>query len=143
MAGVPAAAEGGGVALAPSRFVRPLDDVFAALAGSAFRRRFRLGVAERAYVGERGLARVLVEAEELVARRLAPAAPPNDGKQTPFRGHPVFVAQHATGTCCRGCLEKWHGVPRGEALTDEQQAHVIAAVDRWLRAQLDAGGRAS
>jgi hypothetical protein len=116
--------------------VRPLDDVFAALAGSAFRRHFRLGIGERKYIESRGLARVLVEAEELIGRRLAPASPPNDGRQTPWRGHPVFVAQHATGTCCRGCLAKWHGIPKGEALTDEQLAHVIATLGRWLRAQL-------
>lgn len=116
--------------------MRRLDELFAALAGSAFRRRFRLGPAERAYIDARGLERVLVEAEELIARRLAPAAPPNDGRQTPWRGHPVFVAQHATATCCRGCLAKWHGIPKGEALTDEEQAHVIATLDRWLRTQL-------
>jgi uncharacterized protein DUF4186 len=116
--------------------VRPLDELFSALAGSEFRRRFRLGAKERSYIDSRGLDRVLVEAEELIARRLAPAAPPNDGRQTPWRGHPVFVAQHATATCCRGCLAKWHGIPKGEALTDEEQAHVIAVLGRWLRTQL-------
>ena len=55
-------------------------------------------------------------AGELIERRLAPAAPVNDGKQTPYRGHPVFVAQHATATCCRGCLAKWHGIARGHEL---------------------------
>ncbi|HKN66338.1 MAG TPA: DUF4186 family protein, partial [Gemmatimonadaceae bacterium] len=70
--------------------MRSLDELFAALANSAFRRRFHLGNAERAYVETRGLTRVLVEAEELIAQRLAPASPRNDGKQTPFRGHPVF-----------------------------------------------------
>ena len=116
--------------------VRPLDDLFLALAGSEFRRRSRLGPADRAYIEARGLERVLVEAEELIGRRVAPAAPPNDGRQTPWRGHPVFVAQHATATCCRGCLARWHGIPKGEALTDEEQAHVIAVLDRWLRVQL-------
>jgi predicted Fe-S protein YdhL (DUF1289 family) len=116
--------------------MRALDDLFAALAKSPFRRRFHLGTAEQEYIAARGLERVLVEAEELIARRLAPAAPRNDGKQTPFRGHPVFVAQHATATCCRGCLAKWHEIPRGEALTDVEQAHVIATIERWLRDQL-------
>ena len=115
--------------------MRELDDLFAALATSAFRQRFRLGPRERDYLASRGLPDVLVQAEELIARRLAPAEPPNDGRQTPFRGHPVFVAQHATGTCCRGCLAKWHDIPRGADLTDEQQAHVIAVLDRWLRGQ--------
>jgi predicted Fe-S protein YdhL (DUF1289 family) len=121
--------------------VRSLDDVFPALATSAFRRRFHLGPKERVYVDSHGLPAVLVQAEELIARRLAPANPPNDGKQTPFRGHPVFVAQHATGTCCRGCLAKWHDIPRGEELTDEQQAHVIAVLERWLRGELDRASR--
>ena len=124
--------------------MRPLDDLFAALAGSAFRRRFHLGARERAYLDAHGVSTILVQAEELIARRLAPANPPNDGKQTPFRGHPVFVAQHATATCCRSCLAKWHGIPRGSALTDEQQAHVIAVLGRWLQAELGRGaGRAT
>ncbi|HKP14666.1 MAG TPA: DUF4186 domain-containing protein [Gemmatimonadaceae bacterium] len=115
--------------------MRSLDDLFPALAASAFRRRFHLAPKDRAYLETHGLPQVLVQAEELIARRLAPAQPSNDGKQTPFRGHPVFVAQHATATCCRGCLAKWHDIARGAELTDEQQAHVIAALERWLRAE--------
>src|SRR5215207_8432680 len=118
--------------------MRPLDDVFGALTRSAFRRRFRLHDREREYVRTRGLDVVTAHARDFVARRLAPASPANDGKQTPYRGHPVFVAQHATATCCRGCLEKWHGIPRGRELTAEEQAHVVAALARWLREQGDA-----
>jgi hypothetical protein len=116
----------------PRRAMRPLDDVFAALAHSAFRRRFRLDARDRAYLEARGLPTVLAHARDFVDKRLAPAAPPNDGKQTPFRGHPAFVAQHATATCCRGCLAKWHGIPRDHALTAEERAHVVAAIGRWL-----------
>lgn len=115
--------------------MRSLDTLFPALSASRFRRRFHLGPKERTYLETHGLAAVLVQAEELIARRLAPAEPPNDGKQTPFRGHPVFVAQHATATCCRGCLAKWHDIPRGAELTDEELAHVIATLERWLRAE--------
>jgi predicted Fe-S protein YdhL (DUF1289 family) len=83
---------------------------------------------------------VLAHAADLVAQRLAPAEPKKDGKQTPYRGHPVFVAQHATATCCRGCLAKWHGIAKGRTLTDEEQNHVIDAIGRWL-AQHDAADR--
>ncbi len=76
---------------------------------------------------------VLADAADFVAQRLAPAQPRNDGKQTPWRGHPVFVAQHATATCCRGCLAKWHAIERGRILTAEEQTHVVAAIGRWLR----------
>lgn len=75
---------------------------------------------------------VLDHARAFVEQRLAPAAPPNDGKQTPYRGHPVFIAQHATACCCRGCLQKWHGIPKGRALTPEEMAHVLNTLERWL-----------
>ena len=112
--------------------MRDLDSVFAKLARSAFRSRFRLGDKDRAYLEQRGLDAVRTHARDFVANRLAPAAPLNDGKQTPWRGHPVFVAQHATATCCRSCLAKWHGITAGRPLTDEEQAHVVNAIMRWL-----------
>ena len=115
--------------------MRDPDRLFAALAGSAFRRRFHLGPQERAYLQTRGLHTVRAHAGDFVARRLAPAAPANDGRQTPFRGHPVFIAQHATATCCRGCLAKWHGIEQGRPLTAAEQAHVVAVIERWLRAE--------
>ena len=115
--------------------MKDINDIFAALARSPFRSRFRLRERERAYLGEKGMPTVLQHARDFVAKRLAPEHPPNDGKQTPFRGHPVFVAQHATATCCRGCLEKWHGIRRGHELTAEEQEHVVAAIERWLRGQ--------
>src|SRR5690606_15359607 len=63
---------------------------------------------------------------------LAPAHPPHDGKQTPWRGRPVFVAQHATGVCCRGCLEKWHGIPRGRPLDRSEREYIATVLLRWL-----------
>ncbi len=114
---------------------RHIDRVFARLATSPFRRRFRLGPRERAYLHEKGLAAVLEHGRDFIASRLAPADPANDGKQTPFRGHPVFVAQHATATCCRSCLAKWHGIARGHALDEEERDYALAVLERWLRAQ--------
>jgi hypothetical protein len=115
--------------------MRNLDDVFIGLANSPFRQRFKLDAGDQRYLVEKGLDLVLVHAWEFIDRRLAPARPPHDGRQTPFRGHPVFVAQHATATCCRGCLAKWHGVAPDRPLSAEEQEHVIEAVGRWLRAQ--------
>lgn len=115
--------------------MRDLDDLFAALAKSAFRRGFRLQGKDLDYLRSKGLPVVLSHAGDFIARRLAPAVIPNDGKQTPFRGHPVFVAQHATACCCRGCLEKWHRIPQGRALTAEEERHVLATLERWLRQQ--------
>jgi hypothetical protein len=113
--------------------MRDLDDVFAGLARSTFRSRFALRPAEREYLESRGLPVVLEHAARFIAERLAPAAPARDGKQTPFRNHPVFVAQHATATCCRGCLAKWHGIPKGRPLTQDEQEYVVGVIERWLR----------
>jgi hypothetical protein len=78
---------------------------------------------------------VLLHARDFIDKRLAPAQPANDGKQTPMRGHPVFVAQHATATCCRSCLAKWHGIAAGRDLAEMERVHIILALERWLRAQ--------
>jgi hypothetical protein len=76
---------------------------------------------------------VLADAFDLVSKRLGAAKPRNDGKQTPFRGHPAFIAQHATATCCRGCLSKWHGIEKAKALRPVELTHVMAVIERWLR----------
>jgi predicted Fe-S protein YdhL (DUF1289 family) len=115
--------------------MRSLDEVFRALSRSPFRRRFRLGRTERAYLEKRSQDEIAEHARRMIQDRLAPAHPKNDGKQTPMRGHPVFIAQHATATCCRGCLAKWHGIAAGRALTDAEQAHAVAAIQQWISAQ--------
>jgi hypothetical protein len=109
-----------------------LNEVFARLGRSAFRRKFRLSGRELAYLQTWGLPHVMKQANELLRKRLAPAVIPNDGRQTPWRNHPVFVAQHATATCCRGCLEKTHEIPKGHALTDDEMRHVLAVIEHWL-----------
>ncbi|MFO0907411.1 MAG: DUF4186 domain-containing protein [Isosphaeraceae bacterium] len=112
-----------------------LDRLFERLERSEFRRRFRLGPVESRYLQDKGLATILEHGERFVRERLASANPANDGKQTPFRNHPFFIAQHATATCCRGCLEKWHRIPRGRELNDAEVAYILNAAQRWLVAQ--------
>ncbi|UFM67083.1 DUF4186 domain-containing protein (plasmid) [Paracoccus sp. MA] len=102
------------------------------LARSAFRRRFRLGPKERAYADAKGRETIAAHARDFVAARLAPAQPQNDGRQTPMRGHPVFIAQHATACCCRSCLGKWHAIPPGRALGDAEQARIVALLMGWI-----------
>ena len=75
-------------------------------------------------------------AAEIIAERLAPAAPRNDGRQTPYRNHPVFVAQHATATCCRSCLETWHGIAKGHLLDRDERAYVVDVIGRWIDREL-------
>ena len=87
---------------------------------------------EARYLAEKGMPAVLEHARDFVKGRLGAAQPANDGKQTPTRNHPVFIAQHATATCCRGCLERWHRIPKGKRLTDEQIGYIVAVIERWL-----------
>lgn len=115
--------------------MRSLDEVFARLPQSRFRASFRLAPKDRSYLRDKGLEVVLAHARDFIDRRLAPAEPANDGKQTPYRGHPVFTAQHATATCCRTCLMKWHGVEKGRAMTEAERTQAVAAIGRWLEAQ--------
>lgn len=112
--------------------MRDLQEVFAGLAQSSFRSEIRLRQKELDYLNEKGLDVILQHAADFIEKRLAPAHPVNDGKQTPWRNHPVFVAQHATATCCRGCLEKWHAIAKGRALADDEKQHVLEAIKRWL-----------
>ena len=113
------------------------EALFARLQGSQFRARFTLGANDRVYIAQKGMDTIRTHAQDFVAERLAPAQPANDGKQTPMRGHPVFVAQHATATCCRSCLEKWHKIPKGTALTAKQQAYVTDVIMEWIARNTD------
>ncbi|QDX29267.1 DUF4186 domain-containing protein [Dickeya poaceiphila] len=113
-----------------------LDELFSRLSRSRFRQRFHLGTKERDYCFSKGKEQIAAHAADFIARRLAPAEPANDGKQTPMRGHPVFIAQHATATCCRGCLEKWHHIEQHRPLTDDEQRYLVDVILCWLENEL-------
>ena len=113
-----------------------LTELFERLSKSAFRSRFHLSERDKEYIAAKGLATIRKHAEDFVAKRLAPAVIPNDGKQTPMRGHPVFIAQHATGCCCRGCFFKWHHIPAGRLLTGEEQQYAVAVLMAWIEKQI-------
>lgn len=111
------------------------EDIFDRLSRSDFRSRFRLKEKELEYIRQKGMDTIRRHAEDFIARRLAPALPAHDGKQTPMHGHPVFIAQHATATCCRGCLCKWHGIPAGRELSAGEQAYIVDVIMEWIRRQ--------
>jgi hypothetical protein len=116
-----------------------IDGRLDALARQPFRAKFHLRGRERALVELRGMTTVREHALDLIARRLAPAQPYKDGKQTPWRGHPVFVAQHATATCCRSCLLKAHEIPKGRELTPGEQGYVADVICRWIEREFGDG----
>ena len=105
---------------------------------SKFRSKFRLDIADREYIERRGLPAIQTHARDFILRRLAPANVKNDGKQTPLQGHPVFKAQHATATCCRGCFYKWYGIPKTKNLTKPEIEMAVSAIMQWIELQYQA-----
>lgn len=111
------------------------DEIFDRLKNSEFRSRFKLKEKDREYLLNKGFAVIESHARDFIAKRIASANPPNDGKQTPTKGHPVFTAQHATACCCRGCINKWHKFPEGVPLTQKQQDYLVGIIMEWLKRQ--------
>jgi hypothetical protein len=104
---------------------------------SSFRSKFRLSPKDRDYIAAKGIATIKDHAYQFINSRVAPDFPKNDGKQTPMRGHPVFIAQHATATCCRGCLSKWHGIEKARALNDAEVDFIVALIMVWIERRLN------
>ena len=109
----------------------------AGLRRSKFRMGFVLDGEDRDYIAKRGLPQISLHARDFIRRRLASRDPKNDGKQTPFQGHPVFKAQHATATCCRGCLEKWYGIRKGRPLSAKEIETVLGTIMEWIQSKLE------
>lgn len=119
--------------------MQTIDEALAKLQKFKFRSRFHLTEKDRQYIEKKGMDTIRTHAADFVAARLAPAEIPNDGKQTPMRGHPVFVAQHACACCCRGCLNKWYHVPKGRALTSDEQRRIVNLLMAWIEREYKTG----
>ena len=111
-------------------------DILDKLSKSKFRSRFKLRAKELEYIKEKGLDTIHSHACDFIRNRVALAEPANDGKQTPMRGHPVFIAQLATATCCRGCIEKWHKFPQHRQLTSTEQEYLVSVIMEWINRQI-------
>lgn len=120
-----------------------VNEALARLDRSKFRSSFHLSRRELEYIDKKGLGTVRSHGRDFIRDRLAPADPPNDGKQTPMRGHPIFVAQHACACCCRGCLEKWYRVRRGVPLSEMQQEKILKLLMAWIERELKKSASAS
>ena len=107
-------------------------EILEKLAKSKFRSRFKLRTKELEYIKDKGLDKIRSHACDFIRDRVAPAEPVNDGKQTPMRGHPVFIAQHATATCCRECLYKWHHIEKNKDLSKEEIDYIVSVIMKWI-----------
>ena len=111
--------------------------LFERLDNSKFRSSFHLKQKDIDYINEKGLDTIRQHAADFIAKREAPAYIANDGKQTPMRGHPVFIAQHATATCCRECIRKWHKMQPGKELSQVQQDYLVDVIMIWIQKEME------
>lgn len=107
------------------------------LANSKFRSRFKLRVKELEYIKNKGFDTIYIHTCYFIRDRITPAGPINDGKQTPMHEPPVFIAQHATATCCRGCIEKWHKFPQHRELSKSEQEYLVSIIVEWINQQIN------
>ena len=117
--------------------MQSIEEALQKLSKSKFRSRFKLNKNDIGYINEKGLDVIYSHAKDFVRLRLAPAFIPNDGKQTPIKGHPVFKAQHATACCCRKCLKKWYNVLENKHLTELQQEKIVNLIMAWIEKQIN------
>lgn len=118
--------------------MQSIDEALDKLSFSKFRSNFHLSDAEKQYAKEKGMETIKLHAYDFIKKRLAPAFPENDGKQTPMRGHPVFKAQHACACCCRGCLYKWYRVKQGKELNEAQIEKIVNLLMAWIEREMSA-----
>ncbi len=114
-----------------------LDRMFYRLAKSKYRGKFSLSEKDLRYIERKGLDVIREHAYEFVQKRIAPAQPEKDGRQTPMRTHPVFVAQHATGTCCRLCLKKCHRIERNRELSEAEIDYIVYIIMSWIERDME------
>lgn len=114
-----------------------INRILESLLKSKFRSSFYLKNKDKEYVKEKGIETIEKHTRDFIEKRLAPKEIKNDGKQTPMRGHPTFIAQHATACCCRGCLNKWHKIPRNIELSNEQKDYIVEVIMTWIKRQME------
>ena len=114
-----------------------IDRVLDSLSKSKFRGSFHLNKKMKEYVYEKGIDKIRNDAYEIISKRIKDKNPKNDGKQTPMKQvHPVFIAQHATGTCCRGCIERIHGITKGHELSDKEIDYIVCVIVSWIKREI-------
>lgn len=113
-----------------------VEEILKRLQKSKFRSKFHLTEKDILYIKQKGIAKIEEHAYHFIYERLAPKYISNDGKQTPMKGHPVFIGEHATATCCRNCLYKWHHIPKDQALSEEEIEYIVNVIMTWIKQEM-------
>lgn len=107
------------------------------LSKSKFRNSFHLRKYMISYINEKGMEKIKEHTISFIEQKLSSAFPENDGKQTPTKNHPTFIAMHACACCCRGCLEKWHHIPKGRKLTNNEKNYIYLLLISWINKEYE------
>lgn len=113
-----------------------INDKLNSLSKSKFRSSFHLNKKMLDYINTKGMDTIKKHTCDFIEEKLAPATPDNDGKQTPMKNHPVFIAMHACGCCCRGCLYKWHKIPLNRTLTSSEKNYIYNLLITWITKEI-------
>lgn len=113
------------------------NDVFNNLSKSKFRSSFHLRKYMIDYINDKGFKPIKEHAYDFIIKRLKSSNIKNDRKQTPMKGHPVFIAQHACACCCRSCLEKWYKIPKDRDLTDKEINFIVNLIMLWIKKEYE------
>lgn len=114
-----------------------MENTLYKLSMSKFRNSFKLTNNDIEYINKIGIEKLVLHTYDIINKRLRPKFIENDGKQTPMKGHPVFIAQHATATCCRGCLYKWHHIEKDKELSDKEVKIIVNIIMKWIIKQIE------
>ena len=113
-----------------------IDKLLLSLSKSKFRGSFHLNNKMKEYIKEKGIDKIKLDTYEIVNNRLRVKLS-NDGKQTPMKQvHPTFIAQHATGTCCRSCLKRIHHIDDNKDLSNDEIDYIVDVIIKWIEREV-------
>ena len=113
-----------------------IDRLLDSLAKTKFRGSFHLNNKMIEYVNNKGIDKIEQDTIDIIIKRLKTKLD-NDGKQTPMKQvHPTFIAQHATGTCCRGCLNRIHHIDDNKELSEKDIEYIKEVIIKWIRREV-------
>ena len=125
------------------RNILDVDHTVAALQLELIRHHFwhlRLSDFAANYALRKGKVALREAVEHQLSKAIGSPQHARQGRQTPRENSPkatvINYAQHATATCCRPCLEYWHGIEKGADLTAVQINYLADLVMKYVDAKL-------
>ena len=110
-----------------------IDNKLKELSKSKFRSSFHLNKKMIKYIDEKKMDTISKHMIDFINKKLGKYDIETDGKQTPMKNHPVFIAQHACACCCRSCLEKWHHIAKEKELTNNEKNYIYCLLMEWIK----------